>query len=177
MRNWDFWSPIDFILLDCEDSLSDTVCFWKIEGTQFMVKLPFFRKKKCSYLDKNSVSELKRGEKLQKFSGVVTNPRPPNCLWDRPNLFGSTSLCSVSSQYAIFSQSLTNQIIGHFYTSEIIPGILMKVFEDYMYILYLGSLGLLNFYLKQKQRFWVRSFIENVIDLMIFGIHCNTFFQ
>ena len=26
LRNWDFWSPNDFILLDCEDSLSDTVC-------------------------------------------------------------------------------------------------------------------------------------------------------
>ena len=64
-----------------------------------------------------------------------------------------------------------------FFTSGIDPDILMKVFEDYMCILCLGSLGLFNFYLKQKQRFWARSFTENVVDLMIVGIHCNKFFQ
>ena len=56
LRNWDFWSPNDFILLDYEDSLSDTVCSLKREGTQFMIKLPFFKEKKCSYLNNNSLS-------------------------------------------------------------------------------------------------------------------------
>ena len=63
-------------------------------------------------------------------------------VWDKPNLFGSTSLCLVSSQYAIFSQSLTNQIIG--------SDILMKVFKDYIYIRYLGNLGLFNILSKNK---------------------------
>ena len=38
------------------DSLSGTLCLQKIDGTQFMIKLPFFMKKKCSYLNNNSLS-------------------------------------------------------------------------------------------------------------------------
>ena len=45
----------------------------------------------------------------------------------------------------------------------------MKVVEDYMYILYLGSLGF-NIYLRPKQRFLVRSYTENVVDSITFGI-------
>ena len=54
----------------------------------------------------NGLSKLKRGEKLQIFSGVVTNTRIPNCIWNRPNLLANTSLCSDFSHCAILSQSL-----------------------------------------------------------------------
>ena len=45
-------------------------------------------------------------------------PRPPNCIWDKPNLFASTSLCSVSPQYVkypIFFQSLVNADFFYFW--------------------------------------------------------------
>ena len=69
-------------------------------------------------------------KKLQDFPDVVTNTKSPNCVWDKPNLFVNTSLCSDSFQYAIFPQLLVR--IG--------PDILMKVLEDYILILYLGRL-------------------------------------
>ena len=48
-------------------------------------------------------------KKLQNFSGIVPPPRPPNCIWNKPNLFTNASLFSNSFQYAkIFSQSLIN---------------------------------------------------------------------
>ena len=62
---------------------------------------------------------LKKVRKLQNFLGVVTNPRIPNCVLDKTNLLANTTLCSDSSQHAIFSQSLVK--IG--------PDILMKVFK------------------------------------------------
>ena len=65
-----------------------------------------------SLIDGTIVSKLKRGEKLQNLAGVANNPRPPNCIWYKPSLFASTSLCSLSSQYPIFCQSLVN---AHFF--------------------------------------------------------------
>ena len=61
---------------------------------------------------------------MKNFPGVVANTRIPNCIWD------NTYLCSDSSQYVILSQSLV----------QIGPDILMKVLEDYIFILYLGIL-------------------------------------
>ena len=80
----------------------------------------------------NAVSKLKRGAKMQNFPGAVTSTRIPNCIWDKPNLLANISLCSDSSQYATLSQSLVQ--IDRL-------DILMKVFEDYNFILYLGNLG------------------------------------
>ena len=80
-----------------------------------MSKLPFFKKKKCSYLNNNSLSVLsagealskfKRGEKLQNFPDVVTNTRIPNCISDNPKLLANTSIRSDSSQYATLFWSL-----------------------------------------------------------------------
>ena len=76
-----------------------------------MTKLSFFKKKKCSCLNNNSVSltagncvsKLKRGGKMQTFPGVVTNTRIPKCIWDKHNVLANTSLCSDSSQYVILS--------------------------------------------------------------------------
>ena len=76
------------------------------------MQLTEFKKKICSYLIfiikilcENTVFKPKRGEKLQTFSGIAI---PTNCIWDKPNLFVNTSLCSDSSQFAIFSQFLVN---------------------------------------------------------------------
>ena len=74
-------------------------------------------------------------------------------LYNKPNLFANVSLSLYSSQYAmIFSQS------------SITSGILWYA-DDCAWRLhnipYLASLGF-NFYLKQKQRFSVWNFIENV---------------
>ena len=41
------------------------------------------------------------------------------------------------------------------------PDILMKLFEDYIFILYLAAWILFNFHLKQKKSFSVWSFTEN----------------
>ena len=58
---------------------------------------------------------------------------------------------SHSSQYATFYQSLVNADFG------IGPDILIKVFEGYIILLISTSWLLLNFYIKQKQRFLVWS--------------------
>ena len=96
------------ILLDCENSLSGTVCLQERKGeelTELMIKLPIFKKNKCSYLYKpyvslsagNTVSKLKWGWKMENFCGVPTSSRPPNCIWNKPNLFANSSPCSDSS--------------------------------------------------------------------------------
>ena len=54
-----------------------------------------------------------------------------------------TSLCSSSSEYAIFSPWLV----------QIDPDILMKVTEGYSFILYFGSLAFLKFSFKVKTKF------------------------
>ena len=53
----------------------------------------------------------------------LPNP-PPDCIWDKPDLFKNTLLPT-------FSQSLVN---ADFFTSGIDIDILIKVFEDYIYI-------------------------------------------
>ena len=55
-----------------------------------------------------------------------------NCRWEKQNFLANITLCSDSSQYAIFSQSLIN---AGFFTFGIGPDILMKVFEDYIIFL------------------------------------------
>ena len=92
------------------------------------------------------------------MEGVTTPLRPHTCIWGKPNSFTNTSLCSDSSQYASFYQSLVN---ADFFTSVIGPDILMKVFEDSLIFLAWAAWVLLNFYLKQKQRFLVWKFTEN----------------
>ena len=92
-----------------------------------MIKFPFFKKKMVIFKYKFSASLIagsatsvhKKVRKLQNFLGVVTNTRIPNCVLDKPNLLANTTLCSDSSQYAIFFQSLVKR--G--------PDILMKVFK------------------------------------------------
>ena len=49
------------------------------------------------------------------FPGVPTPPRTPNCIWDKRNLFTNTSLCSSSSQYAIFLNHWLMQIHVYFW--------------------------------------------------------------
>ena len=112
---------------------------------------------------------LKEGKKLQNFPGVATNRRSPNYIWNKPNLFATTSLGSVSSQYAIFSKSLVNPDLFYFcdrpwYSDESVWRLVVFIWAAWV---------LFIFYLKQKQRFW----FSNFTDSMIFGIHCNTFFQ
>ena len=56
-----------------------------------------------------------------------------------------------------------------FFISRIDPDILMNVLEECAYILYLGSLHFVSFYLKQKQKFSVWSFNENTFFFSIHG--------
>ena len=64
---------------------------------------------------------------------------------DPPTVFGRNQACSPAPLYAHFLpniQYFANHWSMHtFFTSGIDPGILMKVFENFMYILYLGILG------------------------------------
>ena len=118
-------------------------------GTQFMIKLPVFKKKKCSYLNKKFLVSFSDGNtvpkiKITKFFWRCDSPQTSNCIWGKPNLFANTSLCSDSSQYATFSKSFrANPRIKkklHWqicFTSRIDPDILIKVFEDYRYIIFL----------------------------------------
>ena len=128
-------------------------CVVRKEETQFMIKLLFFKKRKCSYLNNNSaslragsaVSKLKRGGKMQTFLGVVANTRIPYCIWDKPNLLVTTSLCSDSSQY----------FPNHWYSDE-------SVWRLHFYSLYGQPRFCLIFILsKEKQSFLVWSFTEN----------------
>ena len=77
-------------------------------------------------------------------------PDPPPVFWDKANLLTNTSLCSDSSQFLTFYQSLLN---SDFFTSVIGSDILMKVFENYIIFLVWAAWVLFNFYLTQKQRF------------------------
>ena len=49
----------------------------------------------------------------------------------------------------------------------------MKVFEDYIFFLYLGNLGFVYFTSLAKTKFFSLS----VVDSMIFEVHSNTFFK
>ena len=147
MRNWKFWSPNDFILLDCVDSVSGAVCLYKREGTQFMVKLLFFKKKKCSYLNNNSVSVWVM-ELLFPSLKEAKNCKMFLVLWltqDPSIVFGTKQTCPPALFYAQFFPNMqyfpNHWSMQIFFTSGIDSDILMKVFQDYMYILYLGSLG------------------------------------
>ena len=94
-RDWDFWSPNDFIFLDCEDSLSGALCLWKKEGTQFMIKLPFLQKKKCSYLNNNSLSVYVL-EMLFPSLEEEKNCKTLLVLWltpESPTVFGTKQTC------------------------------------------------------------------------------------
>ena len=144
MRNWDFWSPIDFTFCEIVRIVFQAQYVCRRErGTHFMIKLPVYQKKEvlifkqqfCVSLSAgNTISKLKIGEK---FSWCCNSPpRSTNSISEKPDLLTNTSLCSDSSQYAIFSQSL--------------------VTADFFYFL-----GSLKFYLKQKEKFSVWSFTEN----------------
>ena len=75
-----------------------------------------FKEQFCvSLSDETTVSKLKRKERLQNLPGVAINPKPPNCIWDKPNLFASTSLCSVSPQYAKYSLFLQSLVHADFF--------------------------------------------------------------
>ena len=123
-----------------------------------MIKLPFFKKPKCSHLYNNfvslsagnNVSKLTWGKKLQNFPEVTTHPRAPNCTWNKPNLFAKALLCSDSSQYTVFSQLLINAV---FLNSGIGPDILVNVRKDCIVFHLRGVWILFNFYLQQKQVF------------------------
>ena len=61
-----------------------------------MIKLPVFKENVLIYI-------------TPLFAEVVLPPRPPNCIWNKPNLFVNASLCLDSFQYAkIFCESLNN---------------------------------------------------------------------
>ena len=77
---------------------------------------------------------LKMGKNYKIFMALSLRPEfgiCPQVYLGQTKLVSQHLSCSYSSQYAIFSQSLV-QIDTH---------ILMKFFEDYIFILYFGSLG------------------------------------
>ena len=146
--------------------------------------------------------QAKRGEKLQNFPGVVTSTRIPNCIWNKPNLLANTSLCSDSSQYTMLSQSLVQ--IGLIFLEKCLKTTVLffiwaawtllnfylkhKVFVlsfiEYASLISfhegIGSIAKLqpgfNLVTLSITRIRSRSWTK-VVDSMIFGIHCNTFFK
>ena len=94
------------------------------------------------------------------FAAVLLSPRPPNCIWNKPNLFDNDSLCS--DIFPICKKKFEFLINSDFfYLWDRHWYFLINVLEDCIEFLTWAARALFNFYLKQKQRFSVRSFIEN----------------
>ena len=91
------------------------------------------------------------------FSGVAIPLKSPNYIWDKPNLFANTLLCSDSFQYVIFPQSLVD---ADFFISGIGPDILMKVFEDYIILFIWAAWVLLVFILSRNKSFGSGALLE-----------------
>ena len=79
---------------------------------------------------------------MQNFPEVVTNTR-------RPTIFGTNQTCSPGRLFAQFLSNMkyfpNHWSMQNLFTSGIGLDILIKVFEDDIYILYLGSLGFIQF--------------------------------
>lgn len=94
LKNLDFLnSPYFHLLSDSEDSLSGTECVLK-KGSQFMIKLPFFKKINIhiyalicvSLSDGSTISKFTREQKLKHFPRAAS--RPPSCFSEE-----STPVC------------------------------------------------------------------------------------
>ena len=109
--------------------------------------MPIFILQLCAYLIAGNA----------KCSGVTTPPRPPICVWNKPNLVANALLCSDFSQYVIFFPSLFN---ARFFTSGIGSDNLLNVFKDWIIFFIWVAWVLLNFYLKQKQIFSLECYWE-----------------
>ena len=81
MGNWNFRSSLCFIFFRLCRNLFSHSMFVGERGTQFMIKLPVFKKKKCSYLCNNFVSlealkmlfrSLNEGKNCEILSGCTT---------------------------------------------------------------------------------------------------------
>ena len=111
-----------------------------------------------------------------KCSGVTTPPRPPICVWNKPNLVANALLCSDFSQYVIFFPSLFN---ARFFTSGIGSDNLLNVFKDWIIFFIWTAWVLFNFYLKKKTDFqfgvWLRIHLHFLPSRNL-GIHriCST---
>ena len=130
--------------------------FEREKGTQFVVKLPVFRKNKCSYL-RNDSSQFKCWEYCfqallrVKIAKIFQGLRPR----EAPTVFGTNQLCyQCLDLLGFFSVCNIFPIIDlcSFFTSEIGPDIPMNVLEDCIILLIWAAWCLFNFYLKQNQR-------------------------
>ena len=117
-------------------------------NTQFMIKLSVFKEKKCYLLYNNFV-----------FCCYAL-PRPPNCIWNKPDLFDNASL--YSEFFPICQKSFESSISSDFFSSGIGTDIfLINVHEDHIEFLTWAAWAMLNFYFKQKQRYSVWDFTDN----------------
>ena len=112
-------------------------------GTQFTIKLLFFKKKRKVHICITTLCQFKywkycfegqtRG-KLQNCPGVVTPPQL-SCICNKSNFFTNALYCLDPSQYVILSQLLLN---SDFFYFGIGPDFVMKVLRDYIIILIWG---------------------------------------
>ena len=127
---WDFFSllPWFHILLNCESSLSGTVCR-RESRTQFMIKLPVFKEKKHSYLHNNYVCW-----------GCASSQ-------NLPLVFGTNLTCLPIPRFARIPSNIQKYFLNLwsvmiFFTSGKGPDILIIVLEDcIVFLIYLGSLS------------------------------------
>ena len=95
LRNWDFWSPNDFILLDCEIVFQVHYVCGRKRGPNLRLNCHFSKKKKCSYLNNNSLSvyvlemlfpSLKEGKNCKTLLVLWLTP-------ESPTVFGTKQTC------------------------------------------------------------------------------------
>ena len=129
-------------------------------NVNFYLKCAFISQFFC--LCKTSKDQTSSGSKLlwymqnsqwrTYFFPIRCTSRPPNCIWNKPNLFANASFCTNSFQYAkIFSQPLINP--DFFFTSGIGPDTLMNVLEDCIVSLFEQSEFCLIFILSKNNDF------------------------
>ena len=129
-----------------------------------MIKLPVFKKKKCSYLYNNlnftSLNENKNCKIFHvHFVEGFTTPQSAQLHWEQTTLIHLLIALLGSQCTILFFQPLVN---ADFFISGIDPDILMNVLKYFIIFLIWASWVLFNFHLKQKQRFSVWSFTETV---------------
>ena len=93
---------------------------------------------------------------MQYFLGVTISPRPPVVFGTNQTCLSTPVFARILPNMQYFPNHWSIQIL---FISGIGPDTLMNVLEQWnMFLIWTVQ----NFYLKQKQRFLVRSFTENV---------------